>query len=85
VIKFQHTCESCGKEELLTSEESFNQGWDYPPNMGAWNVVSPRTCGQCPINNTLWWAMVVEKKNYEDLSQEQILKLIKIQNEVEYE
>lgn len=83
--KFPHTCEVCGKEELLTSDESYSQGWDYPPNMGAWKVVSPRTCGNCGINDTLWWVLAVEKKSYEDLTPEQILTLAKIQNEVEYE
>ena len=33
--KLMHICEVCGKTEILTSEESFNAGWDYPPRMGA--------------------------------------------------
>lgn len=83
--KFPHVCEACGKEELLTSEESYNQGWDYPPRMGTWKIVSPRTCGDCVIDKTLWWALVAEKKSYEDLTPEQVLTLAKIQNEIEYE
>ena len=83
--RFPHICEACGKEELLTSEESFSQGWDYPPRMGAWRVVSPRTCGTCTIDKTLWWTLAVEKKTYEDLTPEQILTLAKIQNEIIYE
>lgn len=83
--KFPHLCEVCGKDELLTSEEAFDQGWDYPPRMGVWRVVSPRTCSGCLIDQTLWWALAVEKKTYEDLSPKQILTLANIQNEVEYE
>lgn len=82
---FIHRCEVCEKEENLTSEEAYNQGWDYPPKMGAWRIVSPRTCGSCLIDQTLWWALAVEKKTYEDLSSKQILTLANIQNEVEYE
>lgn len=82
---FPHVCEVCGKEELLTSVESFKQGWDYPPRMGTWKIVSPRTCGNCTIDKTLWWALVAEKKSYEDLTPEQVLTLAKIQNEIEYE
>lgn len=83
--RFPHVCEVCGKAEQLTSSESFEQGWDYPPRMGAWKVVSPRTCGDCGIQDTVWWALTIEKKQYEDLTPEQILTIAKIQNEVEYE
>lgn len=82
---FPHVCEVCHKEELLTSADAFDQGWDYPPRMGAWKVVSPRTCGDCGIEGTLWWTLAIEKKSYEDLTPEQILTLAKIQNEIEYE
>lgn len=32
--KLIHICEVCGKTEILTPEEAFNDGWDYPPRMG---------------------------------------------------
>lgn len=55
---YNHICEVCGKEELLTLEEGFNQGWDWPPHFGAWGVLSPRTCGDCGIQDTVWWAAI---------------------------
>ena len=33
--KLIHICEVCGKTEILTPEEAFNEGWDYPPRMGS--------------------------------------------------
>ena len=51
--KLIHICEVCGKTELLTPEEAFNEGWDYPPRMGGFGIVGPRTCGDCPINLTV--------------------------------
>lgn len=39
---YRHVCEVCGKTEDLTSEQGFEQGWDYPPRMGIFGVVSPR-------------------------------------------
>ena len=32
-MKLRHICEVCGKEEILTPEEAFEKGWDYPPMM----------------------------------------------------
>ena len=32
--KLIHICEVCGKTEILTPEEAFNEGWDYLPRMG---------------------------------------------------
>jgi hypothetical protein len=79
---FTHLCESCGKEELLTPQESFDQGWDYPPNMGAWGVISPRTCGNCIINTTVWWALVVDKKSPKELTPAQIATVERILEEI---
>ena len=76
--KLIHICEVCGKEEILTSEAAFLAGWDYPPRMGAFGVVSPRTCPDCSIMDTLWAALILKKKKVEDLSDrhEQTLKRI---------
>ena len=73
--KLIHICEVCGKTELLTPEEAFNEGWDYPPRMGGFGIVGPRTCGNCPINLTGWWALVSE------LSQQQKETIKRIQGE----
>lgn len=51
---FEHWCEVCGRTELLTSEEAYRAGWDFPPKFGAWGVVSPRTCNTCPNERTVW-------------------------------
>jgi hypothetical protein len=82
MTKFTHICEACGKEELLTPKESFDQGWDYPPNMGAWGIISPRTCGTCLVDTTVWWALVCEKKSPEDLSPGQLATIERILAEV---
>ena len=81
--KLIHICEVCGKTEILTPEEAFNDGWDYPPRMGSFGIVGPRTCGACPINLTVWWALVSEKKSVAALSQKQRETIKRIQGEPE--
>ena len=81
--KLIHICEVCGKIEILTPEEAFNEGWDYPPRMGGFGIVGPRTCGDCPINLTVWWALVSEKKSVSELSQQQRETIKRIQGEPE--
>ena len=56
----RHICEVCGTEQNLTPEAAFEAGWDYPPNMGTFAVISPRTCPDCEVNQTLWWALQVD-------------------------
>ncbi|GAA2396388.1 hypothetical protein [Mycolicibacterium llatzerense] len=56
----RHICEVCGADENLTPDAAFEAGWDYPPRMGTFGVVSPRVCPGCVINQTAWWALVVE-------------------------
>lgn len=80
--RFEHWCEACGTTAMLTSEEAFEVGWDFPPRMGAWGVVSPRTCGDCGIEQTLWWALTVEKKSIDDCTPHQRQVLARILNEV---
>ena len=60
---FLHICEVCGKEAILLSEEAYQQGWDYPPRMGKFGVLSPRTCEQCTIEKTLWWKVKTGKES----------------------
>ena len=64
----RHICENCGREEILDSDDSFEQGWDYPPKMGTFQVVSPRTCGDCSISTTLWWEITCNKTPLAQLS-----------------
>ena len=65
------------------AREAFNDGWDYPPRMGGFGIVGPRTCGECPINLTVWWALVSEKKSVSELSQQQKETIKRIQGEPE--
>ena len=53
--KFWHYCEVCGKKEFITAQEAFDSGWDYPPHIGAFGLLSPRTCGNCRMIDTLYW------------------------------
>ena len=79
--KLKHICEVCGKEEILTSEEAFLAGWDYPPRIGAFGIVSPRTCPDCSMMDTLWAALVMEKKTVEELNTRQKKTLKRILGE----
>ena len=67
-MKLRHICEVCGREEILTPEEAYEAGWDYPPNIGAFGIVSQRTCPNCPISKTVWWKIVVEHEDPVELS-----------------
>lgn len=53
-------CEVCGKEFHGTNFAAFNAGWDYPPFLGMWRVVSPRTCGDCTIDKTAYWYLMTQ-------------------------
>ena len=52
---FWHYCEVCRKKEFITAKNSFDNGWDYPPNMGHFGLLGPRTCGSCLLKDTLFW------------------------------
>lgn len=52
---FWHYCEVCGKKEFITAKDAFDSGWDYPPNMGQFGLLGPRTCGSCQLEDTLFW------------------------------
>lgn len=53
--RFWHYCEVCGRKEFITAREAFDDGWDYPPNIGHFGILSPRTCGNCLMKDTLFW------------------------------
>lgn len=82
-MKLRYICEVCGREEVLTPEEAYTAGWDYPPKMGAFGVVSPRTCPRCPINKTVWWKMTVEHKDPSTLPDEDKVVIERILHEPE--
>ena len=80
-MKLWHICEVCGKKELLTPEEAFEQGWDYPPKMGTFGIISPRTCGNCSMQNTVWWKLECQNIQPQQLSNKDKETLNRILNE----
>ena len=76
-----HWCEVCGLELLLTPLLAYEGGWDFPPCMGEFGVISPRTCGNCTIDGTVWYALAVEKKTVDELTDEQYAKALRILKE----
>lgn len=79
--KLRHLCEVCGRDEILTPAEAFDAGWDYPPRMGQFGVVSPRTCPTCPMTATVWAALTLEQRSREDLTEEQLDVVARILSE----
>lgn len=55
---FEYECEVCHVKEVLSEAEAYNKGWDYPPFMGLWGIVSPRTCPSCMMTDTAWWYII---------------------------
>lgn len=82
-IPLRHICEVCGIEAILTPAEAFEQGWDYPPMMGGFGVISERTCPACPINQTVWWALVVNGYSAAMLTEAQRATILRIIGEPE--
>lgn len=76
-----HICEVCGRKEILTPQEAFDQGWDYPPMMGHFGVLSPRTCPNCNMMDTVWAAITMLGKRAEDLTDEQQQVIVRIVSE----
>ena len=76
-----HICEVCGAQEILTPDQAYLEGWDYPPRMGAFQVLSPRTCAKCGIDKTLWWRIAVDKIDKESLTDEDRVFIERVKNE----
>lgn len=51
-------CEVCDTILVASDKAAFDAGWDYPPFIGSFGVLSPRTCGNCPMVETAYWAVV---------------------------
>ena len=79
--RFLHICEACGKTEILSSEEAFNAGWDYPPRMGEFGILSPRTCGSCGMTDTLWWKLMNGEATLKALDDKQREFVERVKNE----
>lgn len=82
-MELLHVCEVCGTSEVLDSDDAFNAGWDYPPRMGVFGIISPRTCGSCGIEDTLWWQLMVDKVDVKDLDEKYKKTLTRILAEPE--
>lgn len=80
--RFEHICEVCGKTAMLTSPEAYWAGWNYPPEMGVFGVISPRTCEHCGIDATVWWAIAMDKLTLDELTPDQLKTIARIRNEV---
>ena len=83
-IKFWHYCEVCGKKELLTADEAFEAGWDYPPHMYHFrDILTPRTCGHCFVCDTVSFKLLTGKKTFSQLTAEERETLDRINREPE--
>ena len=76
--KREYHCEGCGLKETLTQREAFEKGWDYPPFLGTWGIVSPRTCGNCGIDTTAYWAIITKA----EITEKHLNTIRRIQAEV---
>lgn len=52
---FWHCCEVCGTKVYCTAQEAFDAGWNYPPQIGSFGLLGPRTCGKCSMTGTLFF------------------------------
>lgn len=77
-----HVCENCGKTEELEEEEGFQAGWDYPPRLGVFGMLSPRLCPECPITTSLWWRLIQDGKEA-TLSESDEELVLRVTNEPE--
>ena len=82
-VKLIHICEVCGKTALLTPQEAYDIGWDYPPMMGHFGIISPRTCPNCRIEDTVWAALALHKKSVKELTADQMDTIYRILGEPE--
>ena len=67
-------CENCGKVKIFEDGDGpFNAGWDWPPRMGFWGIVSARTCGDpgCNITTSVWSRLNTKEENPPELTQHQ--------------
>lgn len=83
---FWHYCESCGAKIYCTAQEAFDNGWDYPPRIGAFGLLGPRTCGNCTMIDTLYLKVMKQKIPIvieSNLTEEELRTWRRIKNEPE--
>lgn len=81
--RFHHVCEVCSKDLITTPDDAYAAGWDYPPRMGSFGVVSPRVCPKCLMNQTVWWALMMDGFTEDMLTDKQRAVIARIQAEPE--
>ena len=81
--RLRHVCEVCGRTEILTPQEAFDEGWDYPPRMGSFGIVSPRTCPDCSMMDTAWAALTLKGKTPNELTERLKQTILRIVSEPE--
>jgi len=69
--RFHHICEICGLDEILTPDEAFEAGWNYPPRMGHFGIISDRLCPKCHSLETIWWLLMMENRTADVLTERQ--------------
>lgn len=76
-------CEVCGKELWTTSEDAFASGWDFagPGGLYPAGIISPRTCGGCTINRTVWWRLTMDNAPVTDLTPRELAVVKRILDE----
>jgi len=76
-------CEVCGREDWTTPATAFANGWDFagPGGLYPLGVVSPRTCGGCTIDKTVWWRLTIERVPPADLTPREQAVIRRILNE----
>ena len=84
MVEFLHICEVCEAGVSLDPDTAFDLGWDYPPRIYIFGVVSPRTCPDCSIEKTVWWALVVDKIEQSKLNDRHVRALERILQEPAY-
>ena len=82
-MRLRHICEVCGREETLTPGEAFDAGWDYPPWIGSFGTLSPRTCPDCPLLSTVWAAVALNGHTVDMLTDAQHAVIARIAGEPE--
>ena len=81
--RFHHICEICGCDEILSPTEAFEAGWNYPPKMGHFGIISDRLCPKCPSQATVWWAIAMDGFTEDMLTDQQRAVIARIQAEPE--
>lgn len=73
----EYECEVCGTKESLTEEQAYQAGWDYPPFIGVWGILSPRTCPNCTVEQTAYWFLITRSAEDQTPIPENHMKTIK--------